>query len=195
MRTFVTLVVLLCVAIAASVTTAQETADGFALAVDRSGAIQLPDIDYRADWAVLGTWVVAGGEEVDGVAGAAGLHVVYTQPGVIEQYRKTGTFPNGAVLVKELLKAETGAMTTGVVSRATEIEGWFVMVKDTNNRFPDNKLWGDGWGWAFFGPDNPSVTTTQDYKAECLECHVPAKGTDWIYTKGYPPLRGAGVPK
>ena len=170
---------------------AQEIADGYALAVDKTGAIRVPDVDYRAKWPSLGTWVVAGGDVVDDESGAAGMHVVYTQPGVIEQYRKTGQFPDGAVLVKELLTAKTSNMTTGIVSHATKIEGWFVMIKDTKSRYPDNKLWGDGWGWAFFGADDPAVTTTKDYKAECLECHVPAKDTDWVYVYGYPALHDA----
>lgn len=194
MRKLLTLVLTVAVAIAAWPSTAEDIMDGYALAVDKTGTIRVPDVDYRATWSVLGTWVVAGGDEVDGAAGAAGMHAVYTQPGVIEHYRKTGQFPDGVVLVKELLKAKTGAMTTGVVSHATEIEGWFVMIKDTKNRFPGNKLWGDGWGWAFFGADNPAVTTTEDFRAECLECHVPAKQTDWIYVYGYPALRGAAVP-
>lgn len=194
MRKLVTLALTVAVAVAAWPSTAEDIIDGYALAVDKTGAIRVPDVDYRATWSLLGTWVVAGGDEVDGAAGAAGMHVVYTQPGVIEHYRKTGQFPDGAVLVKELLKAKTGAMTTGIVSHATEIEGWFVMIKDTKNRFPGNKLWGDGWGWAFFGADNPTGTTTEDFKAECLECHVPARQTDWIYVYGYPALRGAAVP-
>jgi len=50
--------------------------------------------------------------------GAAGLHNVYTQRGVAEYFRKNGAFPDGAVLVKELLKAVTAPMTTGFTFRA-----------------------------------------------------------------------------
>ncbi len=159
---------------------AQETFSPYA---DARGGITVPP-DYRTKWVFLGTWSIdAGG----GTAGAKGLHNVYTQPGVVEAYRNGGEFPDGTVLVKELLSPETRPMTTGTVSHAVDIEGWFVMVKDTKNRFPNNKLWGDGWGWALFGADG--MLKTKDYKAECLGCHVPAKATDWAYVEGYPLLR------
>ncbi|MEO5954636.1 MAG: cytochrome P460 family protein, partial [Nitrospiraceae bacterium] len=59
-------------------------------------------------------------------------HVVYTQPETIAYYRAHGRFPDGAVLVKELLNAETMGMTTGpAVGHGTTIKGWFVLVRDT----------------------------------------------------------------
>ncbi len=156
-------------------------------AVAEDGAIRLPEVDFRRDWTMLGVWTVDGGEE----EGAAGLHVVYTQPEAVDAYRSTGRFPDGAVLVKELLSAETDAMTTGIVSRAHDTEGWFVMVKAAENPFPGNPLWGDGWGWAYFDAAAPDATVTGDYRAECLDCHIPAEDNDWVYIEGYPVLRGA----
>ena len=182
--------VALCLAFFAGQTWAEEIANGYSLAVDEAGLIQLPKADYRAEWPVLGTWVVAGGDEVDGEAGAAGLHVTYTQPGVIEHFRATGEFPDGAILLKELFSAETAKMTTGVVSHAAELEGWFVMIKDRKRRFPDNDLWGKGWGWAYFGADAPEELVTTNYVAECQGCHVPARETDWVFIHGYPALQG-----
>ncbi len=156
-------------------------------AVDDSGNIQVPDVNYRKDWVALGTWAVAADE---GVLGSNGMHVVYTQEETISAYLETGQFPDGAVLVKELLGTETAEMTTGTISRASDIEGWFVMVKDSTGKFEEtNGLWGEGWGWAYFGADNRVETTTTDYEGECLGCHVPAQDTDWIYTQGYPVLR------
>jgi hypothetical protein len=153
--------------------------------VDEAGNIKVPT-DYRTDWNFLGTWSIAGKEEGEG---AAEFHGVYTQPGTIEGYRKTGKFPDGAVLVKELLQTETASLTTGKVSWGTGIKGWFVMVRDAKGRFPDHRLWGDGWGWALFNADDPTKTVTKDYKTECIPCHLPAKQNDWVYINGYPPLR------
>ncbi len=151
--------------------------------VDARGGITVPP-NYRTRWVFLGTWSIDAGE---GTAGAKGLHNVYTQPGVVEAYRNGGEFPDGTVLVKELLSPETRPMTTGTVSRGAGIEGWFIMVKDTKNRFVDNTLWGEGWGWALIGPDG--MLKTKDYKAECLGCHIPAQATDWAYVEGYPLFR------
>ncbi len=157
--------------------------ENFSPYVDARGGITVPP-DYRTRWVFLGAWSIDAGE---GTVGAKSLHNVYTQSDAVKAYRKGGEFPDGTVLVKELLRLKTRPMTTGTVSHAVDIEGWFVMVKDTKNRFVGNKLWGDGWGWALFSSDG--VLKTKDYKAECLGCHIPAKSTDWIYVEGYPLLR------
>ena len=62
-------------------------------------------------------------------------------------------------------------------------------VADGKGRYPGNKLWGDGWGWSWFDAANPSKTTSTDYRANCLGCHVPARDSDWVYVRGYPSLR------
>ena len=159
--------------------------------VDTDGNITLP-VSFRDEWMFLGTWSIAD-EDVDTSSaasghGAAGLHNVYTQPGVAQIFRQTGKFPDGAVIIKELLKAETDSMTTGTVSRGTVVEGWFVMVKDTEGRFDSNPLWGDGWGWALFNATDPDTPVTRNYKTECIGCHIPARNDDWIYLNGYPVL-------
>ena len=163
------------------------TANGFQIAVNDKGMIRLPKVDYRKDWALLGTFAIAAKE---GTAGSQGLHAVYTQRDVVAAYRKTGQFPDGSVLIKELFSTVTEDMTTGTVSRADKTTGWFIMVKDSKNRFAGHKLWGDGWGWAYFDKKNPLSTPTKDYEADCKGCHVPAKNNDWVYTEGYPVLRG-----
>ena len=159
-----------------------QMAPGTVPGVGADGSIRVPDVDYRKDWAFLGTFSVQGED------GAGDLHTVYTQPETVAAYRETGKYPDGTVLIKELFKTKTDDLTTGRVSWAAERAGWFVMVKDSANSFPDNPLWGDGWGWAFFGADDPTTTTTTDYKAECLECHEPVRDTDLSYVQGYPVL-------
>lgn len=156
--------------------------DNFSPYVDGSGNISLPK-DFRTSMVHLGSWFVPEGE-------ASGFHDVYTEKESVEAYRKTGKFPDGATLVKELRPSNAGDYTTGQnVSRATEgIKQWFVMIKDGRGRFADNPLWGDGWGWALYRPDDPSKNVAKNYQNDCLGCHVPAKDTDWVYTEGYPTL-------
>ena len=161
--------------------------DGFQIATDGNGNIKLPDVDYRKDWVSLGPWAVAAEE---GEQGSQGIHAVYTQLESVEAYRKTGKFPDGAVLIKELFSTVTEEMTTGTVSRADQTTGWFVMIKDSTGRFPDNKLWGDGWGWAYFDAKDRVKTKTTDYEADCKGCHVPVENSDWVYVQGYPVLKG-----
>lgn len=161
-----------------------QSPSAFSSYVDAEGTISLPP-DFR-EWAYLGTWSIASDDES---GGAADFHNVYTQPETIEAYRRTGAFPDGAVLVKELIEANSGDLTTGRVSWAREVTGWFIMIKDRKGRFPDNGLWGDGWGWALFQADDPAKTVTEDYKADCIPCHVPATQDDWVYVRGYPVLQ------
>ena len=160
-----------------------------------TGAISVPE-DYPL-WPTLGTWTHAKAET--GAANIHEYHVVYTQPSTITYYKKKGRFPDGAVLVKELLHAETMSMTTGpAVGHATKLKGFFVLVRDTEGRFKSSPLWGDGWGWSFFSVDDRTKTASKDYKVDCIPCHVPAKALaprfakeddKWIYTLGYPVLQ------
>jgi hypothetical protein len=156
-----------------------------AAVVDSKGNIRVP-ADYRTTYQMLGSWAVA--KDKDDGPGSKQLHVVYASPGTIAAYRKAGHFPDGTVLVKEVFNTTTKAMTTGTVSSAGTLAGWFVMVKDRAGRFPENKLWGDGWGWSWFDATNPQKTTSTDYKTDCQSCHEPARKSDWVYTRGYPVL-------
>lgn len=152
--------------------------------VDSSGGISLPKT-YRTEWLYLGSWVVA-----DEKSPGYGYHDVFTQPSSIEAYRKTGKFPDGAVLVKEIRKVNSAAMTTGrQVNYAGNILSWFVMIKDHQGRFPDNPNWGDGWGWGLYEATNPDKNVSTNYKKDCIPCHIPAKTTDWVYVEGYPSLK------
>jgi len=80
--------------------------------------------------------------------------------------------------------------TTGSnVSFATDrLKQWFVMIKDEEGRFVGNPIWGDGWGWALYKPDDKETNVASNYKTDCLGCHVPAKSNDWVYVEAYPSL-------
>ena len=152
--------------------------------VDAQGNLHAPS-SYRADYEFLGTWAIAADKGV----GSRELHNVYATPGTIAAYRTSGHFPEGTVLIKEVYEASTSPMTTGTVSHAQTLTGWFVMVKDGKGSHPGNPLWGDGWAWSWFDAGNPTRTTSTSYKKDCLSCHIPAQATDWIYTAGYPALK------
>ena len=164
--------------------TAISSASQTEAAVDAEGNLRVPR-DYQTTYQQLGSWAVAADEG----RGAKELHVVLASPGSIEGYRKDGRFADGTVLVKEVFKTATKEMTTGTVSHAEKLKGWFVMVKDSAGRYSGHALWGDGWGWSWFDAANPTKTTSTDYKLNCKSCHVPAQATDWIYVDGYPALK------
>src|SRR5260221_14441421 len=112
-------------------------------AVDAHGNLHVP-ADYRDTYQPLGSWAVAADEG----RGSKELHVVLASPGSVEAYRKNGRFPEGTVLVKEVFNTATKEMTTGTVSHADDLKGWFVMVKDSAGSSPGHALCADGWGWS-----------------------------------------------
>ncbi len=150
--------------------------------VDKAGIIRKPP-GYRDLYQALGTFAV-----VD-LNGDTELHYTWASPGTAEAYRKTGKFPDGAVLVKQTFATDHGPMTTGDAHWATQTIVWFVMIKDDKGRYPGNPLWGDGWGWALYKSDAPDKQVATNYKKDCLGCHVPAQSTDWVYVQGYPVLK------
>ena len=156
----------------------------FSRHVDAKGSISLPT-DFRSQWTHLGSWVV----QQDGAPGH-GFHDVYTEPASAAAFRKTGQWPDGATLVKEIRSIQSGVLTTGPGLWAGENTVWFVMVKDRKGRFAGNASWGNGWGWALFDASkNRSVNASTDQRKDCMGCHVPAKATDWVFVGGYPTLK------
>lgn len=152
----------------------------YATVVDAHGAVSLPR-SYRERWAHLGSWVVA-----DADAPGHGFHDVYTQPVAAATWRHTGEFPDGTVLVKEIRAIGRGAMTTGEALWARDTNLWFVMVRDTQGRFPAHPDWAEGWGWALFEAADPAVEVSPGFAEGCRGCHLPARDTGWVFVEGYP---------
>lgn len=144
--------------------------------VDSKGAIKLPQ-NFASEWAHLGS--IATGND---------LHDTYAKKGDVEYFQKNHKFQDGAILVKEVRSSNQGHLTTGDARWGGPVKVWFVMMKDSQNRFPNNPLWGNGWGWSLYKADDPTKQVATDFKQNCLQCHVPAKSTDWVYTDKYPLL-------
>ena len=79
--------------------------------VDAAGKLRVPP-NYHASYQYLGSWSVA----ADANEGAKEMHIVYASPAAVGQYKRTGHFADGTVLVKEVFAAQTLSMTTGTVS-------------------------------------------------------------------------------
>ncbi|WP_017443970.1 cytochrome P460 family protein [Gayadomonas joobiniege] len=157
------------------------SAGEFSPYVDKKGNISLPK-NFELNMVHLGAWFVPSG-------GASGFHSVFTTKDAVEYFQNQGHFPDGAVLIKELRADIKKDYTTGSnVSFATDVKQWFVMVKDSKNRFNDHPNWGEGWGWALYKPDDPAKNLSTNYQTDCLGCHVPVKDKDWVYTEAYPVL-------
>lgn len=148
--------------------------------------LAVPSENYREEWVFLGSFSVLADEPEEG---AKEMHAVYAEQEAVRAYLETGSFPDGAKIVKDVFETETEYLTTGTASYASELAGRFVMVKDSQNTKADQSpLWGHGWGWAFYEGTETRHTITTDYESDCLGCHQPAQETDYLYTQGYPLL-------
>ena len=67
--------------------------------VNARGDLHVPS-NYRAAYEFLGTWAIAADKQI----GSRELHNVYATPGTIAAYRTGGRFPEGTVLIKEVLR-------------------------------------------------------------------------------------------
>ncbi len=114
-----------------------DTPKGFQF-VDKAGNIRKPS-GVRDTYQMLGAYTVLDPKGNQ-------MHMTYATPGTPAAYRKTGKFPDGTVLVKEVLGTEHAQMTTGDAHWASGTKVWFVLIKDDKGRYPGNPLWGDGWG-------------------------------------------------
>ncbi len=179
-----TIRILVCTLLLSSTVTGTAfAAKAFSPYVDARGSISLPK-DFRTRFVHLGSWAV----QQQGAPGE-GFHDVYTEAASAAAFRKTGKWPDGATLVKEIRSVKSGTLTTGPAIWAGENKVWFVMVKDSKGRFTDSLNWGDGWGWALFEAKDPSKNASTSHDKDCKACHVPAQATDWVFLDGYPTLR------
>jgi len=114
-------------------------------------------------------WVFVGSSK-DGES----LHNIYVEPAAYRHYARTGTFPEGTVLVREKLRY------------GTDLVALEASVKDSG-RFPG--------GWGFFDFTDQQGKTASRAQAlpdtTCRSCHEQNAETDHVFTQYYPVLRFA----
>lgn len=126
------------------------------------------------------------------------FHNVYVEPSAFLHYSQTGTWPEGAQIVKELTTIrennndeETGASSevSGVGYQQGEFSGLELTVKD-NSRFADQP---GGWAYFSFGHTSPPYAATASaFPADaCNACHETNAADDFVFTQFYPVLRAA----
>ena len=116
--------------------------------------------DYR-QWAHVKSTLV--GPQNPGFATNGGLHHFYANPKGVEGYR-TGTFPDGTVLIDDLVEMKDG--TTPGVSDEGRRRRLAVMVKDSR-KFADT----GGWGFEIFKGDTQEGSLDVKGRAACFACH------------------------
>jgi len=121
-------------------------------------------------------------------------HHVYIEQKNVDVYLKTGDFPEGTVIVKELTRVLDPTFPDSSRKEPSG-RGYFngayngidMSIKD-NKRFAKT----NGWGFFTFGhhPMPYEKTAAEKPVAECAGCHIAnAAATDMTYIKFYPLLR------
>jgi Cytochrome P460 len=103
-----------------------------------------------------------------------GLHHIYANEKAMEGYR-AGRFPDGSVLVFELLETRenAGVTTEGPRKRVG------VMVKETK-RYAET----GGWGFeSFQGDSQTERRLNAEGRIACFKCHEPQKDNDYVFSK------------
>lgn len=116
------------------------------------------------------------------------FHNVYIHPSDYAVYKKTGKFPDGTILIKELVSVGSKQATSGKGYFMGEFIGLEAAVKDSK-RFPDEPGY---WAYFSFGHDSPlAKVTSKQPVATCNSCHQAGAADDWVFVQYYPVLRAA----
>jgi len=122
------------------------------------------------------------------------FHDVYIQRDDLHYYQTNGKFPDGTVIVKELVLGQAGKYTDGSIDSASgrgyfpgALHGLDVMVKDSK-RFSSTH----DWGFFTFSHHAPPYLPTAKLMSagECASCHIAGVAkTDMVWVQFYPLLQ------
>ena len=123
-------------------------------------------------WATVKTVLV--GPQSPAFASEAGIHHIYANKKALEGY-ETGRFPDGSVIVYELLDTkEAGGDTIEAARRRID-----VMAKESEMYRTTG-----GWGFRTFPGGNPdSAKLTSERQAFCFGCHGKRKDHDSVFSE------------
>jgi hypothetical protein len=125
---------------------------------------------YR-DWHHVKSMVIQPGHPL--YASFGGIHHLYANKPALEGYRK-GKFPDGAVIVFDLLEAKSA--DNAVTEGPRKVVG--VMRKDA-------KAYKDTGGWGFEGFKGDSKVERavgKDAATACYQCHSSQKDRDYVFS-------------
>ena len=158
---------------------------------DAEGKMKLPT-GFRS-WVFLGSPLTPDGLN-NGKAGFPEFHNVYVEKKNVDAYMKTGTFPEGTLIVKELTRVLNPTFPDGSRKEPSgrgffngEFNGIDAAVKDSKRFAATN-----GWGYFTFGhhPLPYEETAKESPVTECAGCHLAnVAKTDMTWVQFYPLLR------
>ena len=164
---------------------------GSSAAFDADGKMKLPT-GFRK-WVFLGSPLTPNGLN-NGEANFPEFHNVYVEQKNVDAYLKTGSWPEGTLIVKELTRVLSPVFPDGSREEPSgrgffngELNGIDTSVKDSKRFAKTN-----GWGYFTFGhhPRPYEKTAKESSAAECASCHIAnVAKTDLTWVQFYPLLR------
>lgn len=140
-----------------------------ALAAAPSAEVAYP-ANYR-DWTHVKSMIIEPGHPLHGTFG--GIHHLYGNEAAIEGYRK-GTFPDGAVIVFDLLEAVSADHT--VTEGKRKVLG--VMQRDAKKFAATG-----GWGFEGFAGDSRTQRVVgPNAAAACFACHESKRDQGYVFS-------------
>ena len=141
---------------------------------------------YR-EWIYVGTPLTPN-DMNDGEAPFPEFHSVYINPEAWNEYKRSGKFPDGTVLIKELVSVGSKKASSGEGYFMGEFIGLEAAVKDSK-RFTKETGY---WAYYSFGHSYPLAKRTKAQPAAtCAACHQTRAADDFVFTQYYPVLREA----
>jgi len=143
------------------------------LANASSGAVKKAMVKYPEgyrNWVQVKSMVIQQGHSLYESFG--GIHHIYANDKALKAMKSGKLYPDGAVLVFDLLEAKSD--NNAIVEGQRKIVG--VMEKNTKKFAATG-----GWGFEGFKGDTKERAVT-DPKNACFSCHEPQKATDFVFS-------------
>jgi Cytochrome P460 len=146
-----------------------------ALAASTLSAADAPSVPYPAgyrDWHHVKSMIIGPGHGLYDAFG--GIHHIYANKQAVQGY-KTGKWPDGAVMVFDLLDTKSADNT--VTEGARKVVG--VMHRDAKKYAATG-----GWGYEGFKADSRSDRAVGANAATaCHQCHIAQKESGYVFSK------------
>ncbi len=144
---------------------------------------------YR-EWIYIGTPLTPN-DMNNGKAAFPEFHNVYIDPASWGHWKKTGKFPDGTLIVKELVSVGSKQAASGKGYFQGKYIGLEASLK-SKKHFPNST---GNWGFFRFtienSPELLKISTAQPDK-NCLLCHQHQANQDLVFTQYYPVLTASG---
>jgi Cytochrome P460 len=145
--------------------------------------------DYH-QWVFVGSSLGMSYRKEAGYDDQPEFHNVYISPDAYRVFRQTGKFPEGTIMILEIVASGGNASINKAGKFEDKILGIDASVKDSKH-FPEK------WAYyTFIGKNGEALSEAKPFpKDACWSCHNPHGEVDNVFVQFYPVLREARARK